>query len=284
MSGIQASRQTLTTSTNKYDKLTSKLSGLLDEMKTLVDETRVESVHTLRGVSSDLENVEDQVKTNCAKHINVFNEFKHQMTGENASITASLDKCLTVAKTIRLTEAEMVQICNSKEEHLIAGLAEMDTNFMEQKNKLIDKVNDTFNQIENTCEMTRLDIDSGLNGLVDDVTTEQDRIDAHQFEFEDTMNIVQSTQNEFHETLKADIDYCQKRLQTFQHEELQMYTPTGQTPSKREYKYPKNLVTTSPHDEIITDFWKTHSPADLECSAIISNVSWFLIYLEKNSI
>lgn len=274
VTGIQSSRQTLATSTAKYDKLTSKLSGLLDEMKTLVDETRVESMTKLRTVHGDLENVETQIKTNCANHISAFDEFKNQMTNKNVTITMSLDKCMTVAKNIKATETEMVRVSNDNEERLLAGLMEMDKNFEEQKNSLTDKVNSTFHQVENTCELTRIDIDGGLNGLVNDVTVEQERIDTHQFEFEDTMNTLQSTQNEFHDTLNTDIEFCQKRMQTFQHDELQTYTPTGQTPSKREYKYPKALAATSPHGKIIKDFWSTHNPADLDCSAIISEVGF----------
>lgn len=273
VNGIQSSRQTLANSTDKYEKLTSTLSGLLNEMKTLVDKTRVESVTKLKTVHSNLENVETQIKTNCANHISAFDEFKNQMSNRNTTITTNLDKCLTVAKQIQTTEAEMVRVSNENEERLLAGLDGMDKTFEVQKNSLADKVNVTFHEVENTCEITRLDIDGGLNGLVNDVTMEQKRFDANHFEFDDSMNTLQSTQNEFHDTLNADIEFCQKRLQQFENEELQMYTPTGQTPSKREYKYPKVLAVTSPHGKIIKDFWSTHNPADLDCSAIISEVN-----------
>lgn len=156
----------------------------------------------------------------------------------------------------------------------MASIAEMDKNFNEQKNVLTDKVYDMFNQIENRCEMTRIDIDGSLNGVIKDVTMEQDRLNANQFEFDDTMTTLEATQNEFHEMLNSDIEYCQKRLQKFQQDEIQMYTPTGQTPSKREYSYPKKLACTSPHGKIIADLWSTHNPADLDCSAIIAEVSF----------
>lgn len=273
--GIQSSRQTLANSTEKYDNLTSKLSGLLDEMKILVDETRVESITKLKTVHGNLETLETQIKTNCSNHISAYDDFKNQMTQTNATITANLDKCMMITKEIRTTEGEMVRVSNENETRLMAGLSEMDKNFEEQKNSLTDKVNETFHQIENTCEITRIDIDGGLNGLVNDVTTEHERIDTQQCEFEDSINTLQSTQNEFYDTLNADIEFCQNRLQKFQHDELQMYTPTGQTPSKRDYKYPKTLAATSPHGKIIKDLWTKHSPADLDCSAIIPEVSYY---------
>lgn len=273
VTGIQSSRQTLAKSTDKYDQLTSKLSGLLDEMKTLVDETRIESVTKLRSVHGDLETVETQIKTNCANHIAAFDEFKNQMTQKNATITGQLDVCMNVAKQIKSGEAEMVRVSTENEEKLVASLNGMNENYEAQKTTLIEKVNNTFGQVENTCEMTRINIDGGLNGIVNDVSTEQERIDSHQFEYDDIMNTLLSTQHEFHDILNTEIDACQSRLNKFQRDEVQMYTPTGQTPAKREYQYPKKLAATSPHTKIIADFWRTHNPSDLECSAIISEVN-----------
>lgn len=272
VTGIQSSRQTLAQSTDRYDHLTSKLSGLLDEMKILVDETRTESMTKLRSVHSDLEAVETEINTNCAKHIGAFDAFKSQIMQTNATITNQLDTCMNVAKQIKSDEAEMVRMSTENGEQLVASLNEMNKNYEAQKSTLIEKVNSTFGQVENTCEMTRIDIDGGLNGIVHDVSVEQERIDTHQFEYDDIMNTLLSTQNEFHDMLNTEINVCQTRLDKFQNDELQMYTPTGQTPAKREYKYPKVLAVTSPHSKIIADFWRTHNPADLECSAIISEV------------
>lgn len=270
--GIQSSRQNLATSTSKHDELTSKLSTLLDEMKVLVDQSR-DNNKSVRNVSNDLANVETQIKNDLAENLNVFDEFKNEMSSNNTKMSATLLKCETAAHNVKSNVTEMVRISGENETNLLTSIAEMDKNFMEQKSTLTDKVYDMFNQIENTCEMTRIDIDGGLNGMINDVTVEQDRLDAHQFEFDDTMNTLEATRKEFYETIDSDIDFCQKRLHTFQNNELKMYTPTGQTPCKRDYKYPKVLAATSPHSKIITDLWNTHNPADLNCSAITPDVS-----------
>ncbi|XP_055317754.1 kinesin-like protein Klp61F isoform X2 [Sitodiplosis mosellana] len=267
--GIQSSRQTLATSTEKHDELTSKLSSLLDEMKVLVDQSRGNN-QMVRGVANDLGKVKAQIQNDLAENLDVFDKFKTQMTNNNTAMTSTLGACKTAAKNIKSNVSEMVRVSSENEDDLVATIAEMDKNFVEQKNVLTDKVYDMFNQIENTCEMTRIDIDGGLNGVIKDVTDEQDRLVDYQFEFDDTMTTLEATQNEFHDTLNSDIEFCQQRLQKFQNDELQIYTPTGQTPSKREYSYPRKLATTSPHGKIIADFWSIHNPADLNCSAIIS--------------
>lgn len=281
VAGIQSSRHTLVQSTDKYDRLTSKLSGLLDEMKTLVDETRTESMTKLKSVHSDLEAVETQITTNCGNHIGVFDHFKNEMTQNNATITNQLTACMNVAKQIKSDEAELVRISTQNEAQLVASLNEMNKNYEAQKSALFEKVNRTFGQVENTCEMTRIDIDGGLNGMINDVSTEQERLDTHQFEHDDTTNTLLSTQNEFHELLHAEISACQTKLDKFQRDELQMYQPSGQTPTKCEYKYPKMLAATSPHSKIITDFWRTHNPSELECSAIISEVGILQISIDQ---
>lgn len=166
----------------------------------------------------------------------------------------------------------MVRVSTENEAQLVASLNEMNANYEAQKSALTNKVDGTFGLVENACEIARIDIDGGLNGLIHDVSSEQERIDTHRFEYDDIMNTLQSTQNEFHELLNAEVNECQTRLNQFQSEELQMYAPTGQTPVKREYKYPTHLAITSPHSKIIGDFWRTHNPADLECSAIVSEV------------
>lgn len=271
--GIQSSRQSLATSTENHDQLTSKLSKLLDEMKVLVDKSR-DNNKEVQGVASDLGKIEIQIQNDLSENLVVFHKFKDQLKSNNTTMTSTLGECEIATKHIRTNVSEMLRVSSENEEGLVTSIAEMDKNFVEQKNVLTDKVYDMFNQIENTCEMIRIDIDGGLNGVIKDVNLEQDRLVAHQFEFDDTMTTLEATQNEFHETLIADIEFCQKRLQTFESTELQLYTPTGQTPSKREYSYPKKLAATSPHGKIITELWRTHNPADLNCSAIISEVNF----------
>lgn len=274
--GIKSSRQTLTTSTAKHDELTTKLSTLLNEMKVLVDQSKSNN-QMVRNSVNDLNAIEVQIGSDLSENLNIFDAFKNQMESNNAIMTSTLGECEAAATNIKTNVSEMVQVSNKNEQCLVTSIAEMDNNFMEQKNVLSNKVYHMFNEIENTCEMTRIDIEGGLNGMLDDVAAEQERIDSHQFEFDDTMNTLEAVQNEFHDSLNADINFCQKRLQAFHTEELKLYTPSGQTPSKRDYQYPKVLVATSPHSKIINDFWKTHNPDDLNCSAIISEVSTFAV-------
>lgn len=272
--GIKSSRQTLTKSTEKHDELTTKLSTLLNEMKILVDQSKSNN-QMVRNSVSDLNAIEVQIGSDLSENLNTFDVFKNQMKSNNEAMMSSLSECEAAAKNIKTNVSEMVEVSDKNEQCLVTSIAEMDNNFMEQKNVLTNKVYHMFNEIENTCEMTRIDIEGGLNGMLDDVAAEQERIDSHQFEFDDTMSGLEAAQSEFHESLNTDIDFCQKRLQAFHNEELKLYTPSGQTPSKRDYQYPRVLAATSPHGKIINDFWKTHNPDDLNCSAIISEVSTF---------
>lgn len=74
--------------------------------------------------------------------------------------------------------------------------------------------------------------------------------------------------NETIEAIKTDLDtYAAKAMKT--------YTPTGQTPAKKEFNYPLELAATSPHERIIRRFWQQHSDvsvSQLDCSTTISEV------------
>lgn len=267
--GIISSRQTLTTSTEQHDELATKLSALLNEMKVLVDQSRSNN-QLVRNSVNDLNKVEVQIKADLSENLSSLDEFKNQIKTDNVAMTSTLGEYNAAAKNIKSNVAEMVRVSDKNEEGLVASLAEIDKSFMEHKNVLDTKVTDKFIEIENACEMTCINIEGGLNGISGDVLSEQERIGVHQYEFDETMTTLEMAQNEFHETLNADIDFCQKRLKTFHNEELKAYTPSGQTPSKRDYQFPKALATTTPHRKIVADFWETHNPDDLNCSAIIS--------------
>lgn len=72
-----------------------------------------------------------------------------------------------------------------------------------------------------------------------------------------------------HEQLQT----CHQELSNFHQSELQTYTPTGATPSKRDFVYPRKLVSTSPHQDIVRRFRQEQDWSDLDTTATIDEVS-----------
>lgn len=61
---------------------------------------------------------------------------------------------------------------------------------------------------------------------------------------------------------------CVDQLDAFQEKELQTYTPTGATPMKKEFKYPRKLACTSPHNTIIKRLREENEWSDLDATTI----------------
>lgn len=65
---------------------------------------------------------------------------------------------------------------------------------------------------------------------------------------------------------------CVAQLDDFQEKELQTYTPTGETPMKKEFKYPRILACTAPHNTIIKRLREENEWSDLDATTVYDEV------------
>lgn len=70
---------------------------------------------------------------------------------------------------------------------------------------------------------------------------------------------------------------CVEQLDAFQEKELQTYKPTGETPMKKEFKYPRTLACTSPHNAIIKRLREENEWSDLDATTVYDEVGWLVI-------
>ncbi|KAH8297530.1 hypothetical protein KR054_001868, partial [Drosophila jambulina] len=66
---------------------------------------------------------------------------------------------------------------------------------------------------------------------------------------------------------------CEQEVTRFQQSELKTYVPTGTTPSKRAFVYPRSLVATSPHQDIVRRYRQENDWSDLDTTATIDEGS-----------
>ncbi|KAH8415486.1 hypothetical protein KR222_000931, partial [Zaprionus bogoriensis] len=66
---------------------------------------------------------------------------------------------------------------------------------------------------------------------------------------------------------------CHQEVSHFHQSELQTYAPTGATPSKRNFVYPRTLVATSPHQDIVRRYRMEQDWSDLDTTATIDECS-----------
>ncbi|XP_004525336.1 kinesin-like protein Klp61F [Ceratitis capitata] len=75
--------------------------------------------------------------------------------------------------------------------------------------------------------------------------------------------------NTYHDQMET----CVNVVENFRQSELKTYAPTGATPSKRNFVYPRTLVSTSPHIDIVKRFRQENDWSDLDTTAPIDEGS-----------
>ncbi|CAK1545382.1 unnamed protein product [Leptosia nina] len=103
-------------------------------------------------------------------------------------------------------------------------------------------------QIKTTNNITTLStLSTSSSDLATSTQQQQNRQD------EALMKLQQAT--ELHTSCIAEeISRLEKLESRYLNEEYVVYTPSGRTPARKEYKYPRNLTTTSPHDRILARY------------------------------
>lgn len=76
---------------------------------------------------------------------------------------------------------------------------------------------------------------------------------------------------------RQQLETCHKDLSHFHQSELKTYAPTGTTPSKRDFIYPRTLAATSPHEDIVRRYRQEQDWSDLDTTATIDEVRCELI-------
>ncbi|XP_073840477.1 kinesin-like protein at 61F [Musca autumnalis] len=75
---------------------------------------------------------------------------------------------------------------------------------------------------------------------------------------------LQQTMKDFNKAHKEQMQTCAADVETFRKSEIKTYTATGATPSKKEFKYPRVLASTSPHSNIVKRFRQENDWSDVD--------------------
>lgn len=264
---LKTYRQNLDETYSGNDKLSSAMENLIDQFKVLISQSRNNN-ETIKSVARNLSSDERRIQQELGDNLKTIENFNIQMANEITSMTSKLDECDQSVKTINTKTDEIVNISKTHELKSTECLEELQTVFNTQKTSLTNGIEEMMSKVVDQCEIMKINIDAGLESVIHDMTMEHERIDTNKADFDDVMQNLESTQLEYHQKLSENIEVCAQRLDQFQQAELKVYQATGQTPSKRDYVYPRALASTSPHEKIIKDLWKCHNPEDLNCSAI----------------
>lgn len=266
---LQNCCQTIDDATAKNEVLMASIITLLGQMKeaaleSAMNNNRIKQVlPTLRHIESTME---EQTNQNI-KEIASYGSEMHQLISD---MSDKVNDCDGSVKAMDSNATKMIGVNRTKDSEMIDAVHAMHSTFGAQKNQMSSQLDEMLNEIGNINEMTEISIDAGLNKLINECSDEQERIDNGLHQFNEMHANSESIHTDFVHKLTDDIKTCSERLHTFQQEELKIYQPTGQTPCKQEYSYPRKLAATSPHAKITKDYWQQHNnDTTLDCSIII---------------
>ncbi|EDV39516.1 uncharacterized protein Dana_GF10068 [Drosophila ananassae] len=105
------------------------------------------------------------------------------------------------------------------------------------------------------------------------ITEDRQRFRGHSAVASDLVQELTRQTNEHAALQRQQLQICEQELVRFQQNELKTYAPTGTTPSKRDFVYPRSLASTSPHQDIVKRYRQEQDWSDLDTTATIDECS-----------
>ncbi|XP_016934527.2 kinesin-like protein Klp61F [Drosophila suzukii] len=105
------------------------------------------------------------------------------------------------------------------------------------------------------------------------ITEDRQRFIGHSTVATDLVQELNKQSTEHAALQRQQLQISEQELVRFQQTELKTYAPTGTTPSKRDFVYPRTLVATSPHQEIVKRYRQEQDWSDLDTTATIDEGS-----------
>ncbi|XP_050333178.1 kinesin-like protein Klp61F [Bactrocera neohumeralis] len=116
-------------------------------------------------------------------------------------------------------------------------------------------------------------LDEATNDVKASLTEDAQRFKQHVAVTSGLINASQQNILNYANTYKEQMGTCVNDVDKFKQSELKTYAPTGATPSKRNFVYPRSLASTSPHIDIVKRFRQENEWSDLDTTAPIDEGS-----------
>lgn len=185
-------------------------------------------------------------------------ETVEQNTVDNHEIIDALDN------EIQAEKLEISKQIGCMERNIMDKIGDQEQQWRAMVNEF-DEINSAQNEL----------LASGAGGVIKRITEEIERNDIDCICGVKAISGVRENTHNSYVKLSDTIEAINTDLDTYAVKALKTYTPTGQTPARKEFKYPLELAATSPHERIVRRFWQQNndvSVSQLDCSSTITEV------------
>ncbi|XP_059227012.1 kinesin-like protein Klp61F [Stomoxys calcitrans] len=287
---MDAIKQKTLENLQELGKITSSLNeerGLIEEEQRLMDDfhkkmLELQKKRSLCGnkISANVETLEK------AQHF-----VNNQLEGSSILKQAFLEKdANTLEENCQLVDklTSDIEFCIDQSVAKCSTINIQVDNKVQETTKLVDTKldNDTVrhDQLKGTMEqyvsqVKRICLENSgehktkTDGIQETIDADTSRIRRHLTSAKSFNSSLEQYLKNYTKEYKTQRQISSDDLETFRKSELKTYTATGATPSKKDFKYPRVLVSTSPHTNIVKRFRQENEWSDLDMTIPVDEES-----------
>lgn len=220
---MQESQKTIDEKTTEQDALVNQLVEFVGNFAAKARATN----ETIKAVQPTLNSTEGLVRT-CET------EVQAAVTAMNCGMsngTIAMDSNITNSKEIH--SSVQTQVSTMFETHktvtakFVDKMIGMEGDYEKQANELNEHFGSMIDDVATVSETTEINLTGGLDNVIGQLNNEQERIQINENEMNKMHSHLEELQKSATKAMNDRVDHGQKRLQTFQKNELKVYTPTG---------------------------------------------------------
>lgn len=269
------------------------MHALFEKMYVEVKQSNERNQNRIEQNSTTLRDLLDAIEVNNTQTITEHEQFNSESqrshTEQSNKLTTWNNDVLSIANDAEDLVTRL-RAENLKQQNLLNEQVEAIMKQLEQQHSSIaERIRVLQSEITDLDSKTNASLKEDTEQIVGDLQEAANRQDDWNSLCVSLNTAMARGISEYGENVNSHVLECRERMEDFHRKDMQTYRSTGDTPAKREFQYPKQLVQTSPHDRLVRKFWTNFDGtlSELDCSVTIAegNESTFLdgITDEKSS-
>ncbi|CAO1306365.1 unnamed protein product [Diamesa tonsa] len=223
---------------DEIQKLFLEVQGISDECET-IDKSFVNVKENLESVDKKvIQKFHQKNSTNNKQQMECVESIEESRLATHNQLISNINENKTSAKDHNKIQSDIIQ------QDLVA-ISKFESLLKENLEGIYVKINTQVQEANERASMTHSTINERINAE-SSRSTHQD-LNFKTLVQEVLHKGVHEVENNVHNILNK----CSKDIVEFQDDDLFIYKSTGETPSRKEYKFNKNIAATSPHSLII---------------------------------
>ncbi|XP_036217551.2 kinesin-like protein Klp61F [Bactrocera oleae] len=198
----------------------------------------------------------------CNENVAMQQEFEKQ--------TAEALKCNEQQANAKSTLKE--QLCNMQRDGCVR-IVEFTTTAAKHLECTQKTLGAYVDEVKRARVESELKVDEATNDVKTSLTQDAQRLKQHVAVTSGLTNAIQQNILNYANTYNDQMSTCVNDVDKFKQSELKTYAPTGATPSKRNFVYPRSLAATSPHIDIVKRYRQENEWSDLDTTVPIDEGS-----------